>query len=972
MNNFLHPHVASQIIDNTEIVTVTPSDLTLFACLTADQGEDNKVITVYSQTDYISKFGAPNFSKHGQAAYNVMNWLKAGGNAKIIRVTPSDSGYANLFLSVQTKYEYDEAGKVTKANLRPAFLYSNSNGSLAGLTNELNIAETTIDGYKENVLLGFYPVGRGKTYNNLAVSLTLNDKYIDTYSFRLYDLTFYNVSEKGDLSVLETYIVSLSPEAINNGGESMFIQTVVERNSVVFKVLFNKEAYNKIGNDINPYVNVSTLDLITGVQNTLYGEDVTYVVPGTSDLIKTHSKIALANKDEISKSYIELDNTSRTKNVEIAKNKLAIATDNVRRIARNTFLTNFDSDILKVKDKTPVVTTGLTTLMASIKAFNEAAANLKRTSIVGDISNVTEKAIKANPIYTSLGDNATNVKTLVEDYLNLFKNVVYDINAIQRVELGTPLRKLGNQAEIVSTLSLKKESKVVLMSLVAKTIKTLVESESATSASEVTAVLGTLEESLALISSLNASIVLQYQEEVDGENVVQTVDNHSAYITLIQAEFDKIKVAFNKVITDRFSEDSEKQQAIVDAVGDLRGVLTLCNEYLAIIELFINVDYVLDIAVISGENVATIGSAAEAQADAIINADKRAFIVSEAGKAELIAEEGRAVIYVDEAEGEYQKVGALDYILAYDDFSKAASFEKGTDGSIDYTPTNIANRRAIINGLLIAGYSGLIDSSIIDSKIVKFSDMMDAAYAPPVKKAMIQLASEVRKDCFVFLDSGTKNLTADETVMYRRTNAQFNTSYAALYGQSLMVEDALFSKNDIEVTPTFFLSTKVPVLELSGGIHFPIAGIRRGTLDGVKAIKFNPNTLQKESLYREQINYIEQDPKNIKFATQNTTQKKSSALSKISNVRTTLKIKSEVEDLMQNYLQEFNDSTVIGAANAALSSYLSEYLKKSMVSAISGSVYASEQEAKEGLLRVKIEITFKNIIERIAIDIVIK
>ena len=180
MNNFLHPHVASQIIDNTEIVTVTPSDLTLFACLTADQGEDNKVITVYSQTDYISKFGAPNFAKHGQAAYNVMNWLKAGGNAKIIRVTPSDSGYANLFLSVQTKYEYDEAGTVAKANLRPAFLYSNSNGSLAGLTNELNIAETTIDGYKENVLLGFYPVGRGKTYNNLAVSLTLNDKYIDT------------------------------------------------------------------------------------------------------------------------------------------------------------------------------------------------------------------------------------------------------------------------------------------------------------------------------------------------------------------------------------------------------------------------------------------------------------------------------------------------------------------------------------------------------------------------------------------------------------------------------------------------------------------------------------------------------------------------------------------------------------------------------------------------------------------------
>lgn len=966
-NNYLHPNVESQIMDNSEVVTFADSDITLFACLTADQGPDNQVVTVGTQSEFINKFGNPNYEKHGQTAYNVMNWLGVGGNARIIRVTPSDAGFANLFLSLQTKYTYEADGvTLAKANIRPTFYYTNNNASISALETELSMSGTTIDGYRDNVLLGFYPNGRGEIYNNLAVSLTLNDSYMDTYAFRLYDLVFYNVSEDGDVTTLESYLVSLSPTTSNTAGESMFIKTVVEKASSVFSVLFNRELFDTMGEEINKYVNVGTLDLLTGKQDTLFDEDVTYTPTGSSTSYKTHHKIEIAELNDTNKSYIGLDNAKRTNEVTMYNGKFTVASDAVRLIGRGSYLAYIDQKIGEFDDRTLPLSNSLTTLLADIKTVNEDAA-LDRT-ITGSLKDLIEKSIKTTSSYVGLTASAANAKTLAEAYLKSAKDVVYGLNSITRIEIGTALRKLGAQYENLINLGLKREAKVVLMNLVSTIITTISEAEAITLATEVATTFDDLDKAVENLPALNATITLQYTEA----GSVVNVENHTAYVTLIQSNYNTVKTNFNTVINDRFATTDEKAVAVEDAVNALKGILVLCKEYLAVIELFINADYVLDIATISGELISAIGTAAVTQTESILTPEKRVYIASVAGKAELTAEDGRAVTFVDEAEAEYVSASGKDYLLALGDFSEVTSFKRGTDGSIVYTPSNLANRRTTIAALLVAGYSGLIDSSVTDPKMVKFSDMMDASYASGVKQAMVNLASKTRKDCFVFLDCGISNLTPEETIKYKASNASFNTCYAALYGASLAVDDTAYTKNIIEVTPTYFLADKVPYLQDTYGIHYPIAGARRGTLDNVKSLSFNPNPTQKENMYRVQINYIEKDPKSIKIATQNTTQKKNSALSKVNNVRLLNKIKTEVEELMENYLQEFNDNNVVSAANTALTNYLTPFLTNGMVTSLTGTVYSSEADAKNGILRVKIEIEFKNIIERVKINLFVK
>lgn len=966
-NNYLHPNVESQIIDTSEIVSVVESDITLFACLTSDQGPDNQVTDAYSPSDFINKFGNPNFEKHGQTAYNVINWLTAGGNAKIIRVTPSDAGYANIFLSLQSKFEFEVDGTtVKKANIRPTLYYTNNNSTVSELESELDNENETLDGFKENVILGFYPNGRGKVYNDLAVSLTLNDKYSDTYDFRLYDLVFYSVNTDGDLVVLESYLVSLDSTAQNLAGESMFVKTVVEKNSSVFRVLFNKDVLDKLAEKVNPYVNAKTLDLISGVQNIYQDEPVTYVPNGSTTTVNTHAMVSIASIDDANKSYIELDNTLRLQKVSVYKDKLEQAQENVRRIGRNTFIANYDVKMTDMTNKISPLETAVSAVLTAIKKLNDDDT-FDRT-VTGALKDLTEKNLKADAEYTSLETAVNNAKTLAESFLASAYVVGNNTNSITRLEIGSALSLLVEQYEKLNAIGLKKESKVVLMNLVSTVIKTISEGTTATLASEVVATLDKLTSTIDMLPGLDSTVVLQYTEL----GSVINVTNHSDYVALIQTQFNTVKDTFNTINNDRFATAEEKADAITTTTTDLNGILVLCKEYLAVIELFIKADYLLDVAIISGKTIAALGTDSVAETQAILSTEKRAYIVSNTGKAELTSDEGRAVVVADEIEIEYQAAAGQDYVLTLAKPDAENRFKKGTDGSIDYVPSNLSNRRTVIAALLTAGYSGLIDPSVTDKKLVKFTDMMDACYPAAVKNAMVKLSSEVRKDCFVFLDLGASNLTPDQAVKYKVANVNFNTPYAAIYGASVTVDDTLYSKNDIEVTPTYFLSAKVPFLQNQYGIHYPLAGMRRGTLDTVKYLSFSPNANQKESLYRAQINYIEQDPRTTKLATQITSQKKNSAMSRVNNVRTALKIQTDVESLMEEFLQEFNDDGVISSANAALSNYLNTYITRGMVASISGIVYSTPTEAKEGTIRVKIELQFKNIIERVKIDIFVK
>ena len=82
----------------------------------------------------------------------------------------------------------------------------------------------------------------------------------------------------------------------------------------------------------------------------------------------------------------------------------------------------------------------------------------------------------------------------------------------------------------------------------------------------------------------------------------------------------------------------------------------------------------------------------------------------------------------------------------------------------------------------------------------------------------------------------------------------------------------------------------------------PLAGRYNTRLGGPDMkLSFYPTPAQKESMFKNQINYVEQDLKATYLGSQSTMQRKKSALSEIPTVRTLLVIIKELEDLLEDF-----------------------------------------------------------------------
>ena len=92
-------------------------------------------------------------------------------------------------------------------------------------------------------------------------------------------------------------------------------------------------------------------------------------------------------------------------------------------------------------------------------------------------------------------------------------------------------------------------------------------------------------------------------------------------------------------------------------------------------------------------------------------------------------------------------------------------------------------------------------------------------------------------------------------------------------------------------------------------------------------------------------------------------------LSNINNVITVIDIKNDVEVLSENYQFEFNNQETIDSFQSELDSYLTKYVSSKAVERISCSVYASDYDKLQKIIRVSITIKFYDIIERILINL---
>jgi hypothetical protein len=251
-----------------------------------------------------------------------------------------------------------------------------------------------------------------------------------------------------------------------------------------------------------------------------------------------------------------------------------------------------------------------------------------------------------------------------------------------------------------------------------------------------------------------------------------------------------------------------------------------------------------------------------------------------------------------------------------------------------------------------------------------FDVILDANYPLEVKTAMNQMAAVMRGDLVYIADLGFTANPA-QAIERRDTLAQFSDIYTAIYAQDYVIFDTFAGKR-VRVTTPYFCAQKMPYVDRNFGIHWPFVGPRRGVISGFQQMSWNPNDAWQERLYKRQINYTKRDPKRTMLFGQLTSQTVVSALSDLSHVRALLRIQRDVEIMMEDYQFEFINANTLTAANSALNAYLNMWIENGCCTDIKGTVYSSPYDKRQKLGRVRIEIYFTSILERIVINLVVK
>src|SRR5699024_5938126 len=353
---YLHPSVQTSINSYQDVFQPQTGIMTLFQADTFEKGKDGVIDFVGSEEEFLFKYGKPNYDKYGQTGYNIVNWLRSGGQALVLRVLPEDATYAHSILNVQSKVrkegksilnQHGDVVKIDDVELRPtiAFLKKN-NRHIEELVNELEAereGESTVDGYDNNFLLLVNPKGRGESYNNIGFRLSLNTSMDTSQRHRVYDFEVIEFDEFSNVNVVEgPFQVSFDPDSESNFGESMYIEEVIKSHSNYVECKFNLERFEKLASLINPNVHPASIDVLSGQSKVgIDGKAETYYDAATGKPEDTHVALHKYNsngeliteggspvlnmaksKDSVQNALISLDNDMRENEYLVESNKL--------------------------------------------------------------------------------------------------------------------------------------------------------------------------------------------------------------------------------------------------------------------------------------------------------------------------------------------------------------------------------------------------------------------------------------------------------------------------------------------------------------------------------------------------------------------------------------------------------------------------------------------------------------------------
>ena len=218
----ISPGVYTKIIDLSTYVQAVPGTIGMICALT-EKGEDNKLKFIGSRAELVSEFGQPNINTYGknfgQGLYCAYNYLGESGSLYFMRCLSDDATFAHMIVESEV-LSGDSTSEIS-------IVYA-----VSGINTKTEIKTLLAPAGDKKPVCILYPIGRGEHYNGISVKLS---EHSNPTLFDVYVMDIYEKQSDGDEVIIESFEVSFDPLALDNAGDSIWIQYVLATYSSVLR-----------------------------------------------------------------------------------------------------------------------------------------------------------------------------------------------------------------------------------------------------------------------------------------------------------------------------------------------------------------------------------------------------------------------------------------------------------------------------------------------------------------------------------------------------------------------------------------------------------------------------------------------------------------------------------------------------------------------------------------------------------------
>lgn len=209
-----------------------------------------------------------------------------------------------------------------------------------------------------------------------------------------------------------------------------------------------------------------------------------------------------------------------------------------------------------------------------------------------------------------------------------------------------------------------------------------------------------------------------------------------------------------------------------------------------------------------------------------------------------------------------------------------------------------------------------------DREAVIVTMLINGGYATPAVHRKMNEIAETRGDAIAILDLPSNAYRTTDAIRYRRNELNLNSSYSALYGPELQVQDTITNGKKMWLPASGFAAAAYAYTDRNAAEWFAPAGIRRGRLN-IVGVRTTYSLGHRDALDQAQINYVRFIPnQGYVLWNQATLQSSDSAFSNINVRRLINRLKYAISDACEVGVFDPNDevlrATLRGIAESIL------------------------------------------------------